>query len=40
VLNLDGAPDAAFIFDDIAGTNVHAADLHEIYLLERAKPAL
>jgi hypothetical protein len=28
MLDLDGAPDAAFIFDDVAGTNVHAADLH------------
>src|SRR3546814_20083919 len=29
VLDLHGAPDAAFIFDDVAGTNVHAADLHD-----------
>ncbi len=28
VLDLHRAPDAAFIFDDVAGTNVHAADLH------------
>jgi hypothetical protein len=28
VLNLHGAPDAALIFDDVAGTDVHAADLH------------
>jgi hypothetical protein len=28
VLDLHGAPDAAFIFDDVAGTDVHAADLH------------
>ena len=28
VLDFDGAPDAAFIFDDVAGTDVHAADLH------------
>jgi hypothetical protein len=40
VLNLDGAPDAALIFFYIAGTNVHAADLHAMYLLERAKPRL
>ena len=28
VLDLHGAPDAALIFDDVAGTDVHAADLH------------
>src|SRR3546814_4235616 len=28
VLDLDRAPQAFFIFDDVAGTNVHAADLH------------
>jgi hypothetical protein len=28
VLNLDSAPQAALIFDIVAGTNVHAADLH------------
>jgi hypothetical protein len=28
VLDLYRAPDAAFIFDDVAGTDVHAADLH------------
>src|SRR3546814_2722438 len=28
VLNLDRAPDAAFIFENVAGTDVHAADLH------------
>ena len=33
VLDLDRAPDAAFIFDDVAGTNVHAADLHGIACL-------
>src|SRR5258705_3596137 len=35
VLDFDGAPNAAFIFDDVAGTDVHAADLHGIaYLIE------
>jgi len=29
VLDLHRAPDAAFIFDDVAGTDVHAADLHD-----------
>src|SRR6185312_3712977 len=29
VLDLHGAPDAALIFDDVAGTDVHAADLHD-----------
>jgi hypothetical protein len=33
VLDFDGAPDAAFIFDDVAGTDVHAADLHGIACL-------
>ena len=28
VLDFHRAPDAAFIFNDVAGTNVHAADLH------------
>src|SRR5690606_25824700 len=28
VLDLHGAPQAAFIFDIVAGTDVHAADLH------------
>ena len=28
VLNLDGAPDAAFIFQDVAGTNFDRVDLH------------
>ena len=29
VLDLHRAPDAALIFDDVAGTDVHAADLHD-----------
>src|SRR4029077_14515707 len=29
VLDLHGTPNAAFIFDDVAGTDVHAADLHD-----------
>jgi hypothetical protein len=28
VLDLDGAPQAALELDDVARTNVHAADLH------------
>jgi len=43
VLDLHRAPDAAFIFDDVAGTNVHAADLHAIrfpldWLKEQRRP--
>ena len=37
VLDLHRAPDAAFIFDDVAGTNVHAADLHGNRLAEIEK---
>jgi hypothetical protein len=43
VLDFHRAPDAAFIFDDVAGTNVHAADLHAIrfpldWLKEQRRP--
>src|SRR4029450_8816810 len=39
VLDLHGAPDTAFIFDDVAGTNVDAADLHvdRLYAREMKK---
>ena len=38
-LNLHGAPNAAFILDDVAGTDVHAADLHGSRLWKRAGAA-
>jgi hypothetical protein len=28
MLDLGDLPDAAFVFEDVAGTDVHAADLH------------
>jgi hypothetical protein len=37
VLDFHGAPDAALIFDDVAGTDVHAADLHVGLVYEGGK---
>jgi hypothetical protein len=39
VLDFDRAPDTFFIFDDVAGTNVDAADLHgkSLYAREMKK---